>query len=123
MVTTRKKPKSQSSLKETAVPLAFAAVVSEFAHEKGVTQKKMFSSNNVLAINGKIFAMFVKGQFVAKLPKASVDNLVATGIGEHFDPGHGRLMKEWIAMNGREHEWVALARNALEFVKSTRSKT
>ena len=37
-----------------------------------------------------------KGQFVAKLPRERVDELVRLGQGEHFDPGHGRKMKEWV---------------------------
>jgi hypothetical protein len=39
--------------------------------------------------------MLVKGRFVAKLPRGRVDELVSGGSGEYFDPGHGRLMKEW----------------------------
>lgn len=39
----------------------------------------MFSSSSVLNVNGKIFAMLVKGKFVAKLPKARVDELVGGG--------------------------------------------
>jgi hypothetical protein len=36
-----------------------------------------------------------KGDFVVKPPKARVDVLVAFSRAERFDPGHGRLMKEW----------------------------
>jgi hypothetical protein len=48
---------------------------------------------------------------------AQVDELIAAGKGERFDPGHGRLMKEWIAMSAGEREWVALAKEAYGFVK------
>ncbi len=49
-----------------------------------------------------------KGKFVVKLPRQRVDALVATGEGERFDPGHGRLMKEWIAFDATsEIEWLA----------------
>jgi hypothetical protein len=30
-----------------------------------------------------------------------VDALVGTGAGKHFDPGRGRLMKEWAVVAGR----------------------
>lgn len=43
-----------------------------------------------LRINGKIFAMFSRGQFVVKLPKQIVDELVSSRKGKRFDPGHGR---------------------------------
>jgi hypothetical protein len=70
-----------------------------------------------LKVNGKIFAMFGRGKFVAKLPKARVDELVSGGQGERFDPGHGRLMKEWIAMESETSNWVELASEAYDFVK------
>jgi hypothetical protein len=47
-------------------------------------------------VNGKIFAMFGRKQFVAKLSKSQVDALVSAGARKRFDPGHGRLMKEWL---------------------------
>jgi hypothetical protein len=46
-----------------------------------------------------------------------VDAHVAAGVGEHFDPGHGRRMKEWIAIDPGRADWVGLAREAYEFVK------
>ncbi len=54
----------------------------------------MFSSSNVLSVNGKIFAMLVRGKLVVKLPKQRVDGLVAGRAATYFDPGHGRLMKQ-----------------------------
>lgn len=75
------------------------------------------TSSHGLKVNGKIFAMFGRGKFVAKLPKLRVDQLVEQGVGERFDPGHGRRMKEWIAIAGRKAAWVELAREAYQFVK------
>jgi hypothetical protein len=77
----------------------------------------MFSSHSVLNVRGKIFAMFVKGKFVAKLPHERVAELVSTGTGTYFDPGHGRLMKEWVAVVDQAASWVAIAREAYTFVK------
>jgi hypothetical protein len=58
-----------------------------------------------------------KGQFVVKLPKERVGALVTSGRGERFDPGHGRLMKEWLALDqGSDESWLALAREAMKFV-------
>jgi hypothetical protein len=73
-----------------------------------------------LKVNGKIFAMFGRGKFVAKLPKHRVDELVSAGMGERFDPGHGRLMKEWIAMGSGTENWLELAKEAYNFVKAAK---
>jgi TfoX/Sxy family transcriptional regulator of competence genes len=51
-----------------------------------------------LKANGKFFAMVVKDELVVKLPRERVDELVATGKGRRFDPGHGRVMKEWASL-------------------------
>jgi hypothetical protein len=80
----------------------------------------MFGSSSVLSVNGKIFAMLVKDRFVAKLPKERVDELVVGGCGEYFDPGHGRLMKEWVAVDAGKAAWVELAREAYRFVKGAK---
>ncbi len=98
---------------------SFVAVVAAFAGDTNVTRRRMFSSDNVLAVNGKIFAMLVKDKLVAKVPKERVDELVGDGIGENFDPGHGRLMKEWVAVGAGGVNWVAFAREAYRFVKRT----
>ena len=77
----------------------------------------MFSSSNVLSVNGKIFAMLVRGKLVVKLPKERVGELVAARAGTYFDPGHGRLMKQWISIPAGKANWVELAREAHRFVK------
>jgi hypothetical protein len=112
--------KGKKGAKEREAPevdAGFAPVVAAFAKDRHVNQKRMFSSDNVLNVNGKIFAMLVKGKFVAKLPKHRVDELVRDGDGEYFDPGHGRLMKEWVAVPAGKAPWVDLAQEAYRFVK------
>jgi hypothetical protein len=65
--------------------------------------------------------MLVKGRLVVKLPRQRVDALIASGDGARFDPGHGRLMKEWLTVEpASEEEWLPLAREAMEFVASKR---
>jgi TfoX N-terminal domain len=103
---------------EVAVDPRFAPIVAAFARSRDVARKRMFSSSNVLTANGKIFAMLVKDCLVVKVPKARVDELTAAGRGAPFDPGHGRLMKEWIAVREGHADWLALAKEAYRFVKS-----
>jgi hypothetical protein len=125
MATVAKKSEAKRPARTAAAPAPvdprFAAVAAAFARDRAVTLRKMFSSENVLAVNGKIFAMLTRGQFVAKLPKPRVDEMVAAGEGVHFDPGHGRLMRQWVALEGKERSWVALAREARAFVDGERA--
>lgn len=109
--------KAATSRVGTDVDPSFAPVAAAFAKDRHVSRKRMFSSSNVLNVNGKIFAMLVKGKFVAKLPKRRVDELVAAGTGAYFDPGHGRLMKEWVAVGAGKANWVELAKEAYDFVR------
>jgi TfoX/Sxy family transcriptional regulator of competence genes len=78
--------------------------------------QRAFGSTS-LKTNGKIFAMLVNGRLVVKLDRRRVDALVASGDGERFDPGHGRLMKEWLTVSWSSEEvWLALATEAEAFV-------
>ena len=100
-----------------AVHPRFAPVLAAFAGDRRVSRRKMFSSDSVLSVDGKIFAMLARGRFVAKLPKDRVDALVRAGTGERFDPGHGRLMKEWVAVGPGRADWIALAKQAYRYTR------
>lgn len=96
----------------------FADVVEAFRRDKNISIARMFGSEG-LKINGKVFVMLVKGDLVAKLPRERVTTLISTGAGEHFDPGHGRAMKEWVALKPKEHKnWLKLAKEAHNYVSS-----
>jgi hypothetical protein len=78
--------------------------------------------SSALTVGGKIFAMLApKHGFVVKLPKARIDELVESGDGSRFEPGPGRVMKEWFVADAKSGlDWTALAREAMEFVVGTR---
>jgi hypothetical protein len=101
----------------------FEAIASALASEPNVSVgsagKKGFGSS-ALQVGGKIFAMVSSsGSFVVKLPKDRVEELERLGCGQRFDPGHGRLMKEWLSLNTSSGEdWLSLAKEALRFVAS-----
>ncbi len=80
-------PCHQGERKDDGDPL-FAPVVSALAKDRQVTVGKMMGALNV-----------------------------AIGQGERFDPGHGRVMKEWIAVAPGKAPRVDLAREAYRFVK------
>jgi hypothetical protein len=109
------KPKKQAAA-PSAIDPRFAPVAAAFAKYSDVTHGRMMSSYG-LKVTGKIFAMFGRDQFVVKLPKPRVDELVASGTGKNFEPGPGRAMKEWIAFRDGKFEWVGLAKEAYKFVK------
>ena len=82
----------------------------------GVSPRRAFGAD-ALKVGGRIFAMQGRGRLVVKLPRGRVDALVAAGDGERFDPGHGRLMREWFALDlGSDQDWDALANEALIYV-------
>jgi hypothetical protein len=93
----------------------FSAVVDSFARDPLVSNGKMFGSV-ALKVNGKVFAMLVKGDLVVKLPRTRVDHLVTSGAGRAFDPGHGKVMKEWVCVPAGRAAWCALAKEACGFV-------
>lgn len=100
----------------------FASIAEALATEPGVTvgskSKKGFGSS-ALQVNGKIFAMVSPGgSFVLKLPQQRVQALESAGTGQRFDPGHGRLMKDWVSLAPQSHkQWLSLAKEALQFVR------
>lgn len=82
----------------------------------GIAGKKGFGSSS-LTNHGKIFAMLVKDRLVVKLPRQRVDALIASGDAERFDPGHGRLMREWASIAPASNlSWQDLATEAMAFV-------
>jgi hypothetical protein len=99
---------------------AFHGVVASFSRDPDVEPPsggRSFGGNG-LKVGGKLFALVSsRGQFVVKLPRPRVDELVGSRAGEYFDPGHGRLMKEWVAMHGHEEQWLGLAREARDYVR------
>jgi len=78
--------------------------------------KRAFGATS-LKTNGKIFAMLVNGRLVVKLPAKRVEALVEEGAGRRFDPGHGRIQREWLDVDSDAYEtWLALATESEAFV-------
>jgi hypothetical protein len=100
----------------------YSEVVRALLGQAEVIQEGRGFGSSALKMRGSIFAMLSsKDTFVVKLPRRRVDELVATGEGERYDPGHGRLMKEWLALDPTSTlDWLTLANEAREFVASRR---
>ena len=101
----------------------YAALVKAFLRKPGVTLEGKGFGSTSLKVGGKIFALFSsRSEFVVKLPKRRVDELIASGDGHQFDPGHGRPMKEWLALRPTStQDWMRLANEALTHVASAKS--
>jgi TfoX/Sxy family transcriptional regulator of competence genes len=98
----------------------FEQLATRFADDTAVTLpapgRGKFGAS-ALKVDGKIFAMVLSGELVVKLPRARVEELVATGAGTPFDAGRGRPMKEWVSIAPeRADEWPPLADEARRFV-------
>jgi hypothetical protein len=97
----------------------FMSVARAFARDRQVSrgEGKGFGSG-ALKLKGKIFAMMSsKGQFVVKLPKNRVAELVRGGQGQNFDTGGGRIMKEWVVIKDPDANWNEFAKEAYQFAK------
>jgi hypothetical protein len=95
----------------------FAALVETMLARSEVTYggdesqgaRRSFGSTSLKA-GGRIFAMLVNDRLVVKLPAKRVDELIERGDGDRFDPGHGRLQKEWLSVRSEApDDWLALA--------------
>lgn len=105
------------------IPPTFRPVVRAFTGKPGVTIGPGWGRGGiVLKRGGKIFAMLVRGHFVAKLARRRVDELVDAGVGVRFDPRHdGRVMKEWLQVDeAAARQWSSLAREAFAFLDPAR---
>ena len=96
--------------------------VVEFAASEASGSPRRFGSS-ALRVDGKIFAMMAQDTLVVKLPRERVDELVEAGQGERFDPGHGRIMKEWFVATSSKVIWADLARDAHDFVAHASGKS
>jgi hypothetical protein len=100
---------------------ALAEVADQYAN-RALVPSRGFGSRG-LKVNGKLFALVSsKGEFVVKLPKDRVAALTDGGAGHPFDPGRGRLMKEWLAVTSPRASWIDLAKEAYAFVRGSRGK-
>ena len=85
--------------------------------DASVTRWTGFGSTTGLRVGGRIFAMLMKAELVVKLPKAGVDELVASGKGARLGSARGRPLKEWVTVPvAHRVEWQRLTDDALAFV-------
>jgi hypothetical protein len=94
----------------------YAGVINALKGEAEIGEGRGFGAS-AIKVNGRIFAMLNAERLVIKLPRTRVQELIVNGVGEPFDTGGGRVMKEWVALKpSSEAGWLTLAREARDFV-------
>jgi hypothetical protein len=95
---------------------AFDAIADALLPEPGVDEGTGFGSNPGLRIDGRIFAMLVRGELVVKLPAERCAELVGAGEAAAFEVGR-RPMTEWVQIAAPDPaRWLALACEAHAYV-------
>jgi hypothetical protein len=100
--------------------MRFEDLLGEFSDIDGVTLPHGGGGfgRSALRYRGKIFAMFVRGALVVKLPGQRVDELITAGHGAPFDANKGTPMREWFTVAPDcPLPWPALAAEALDFAR------
>lgn len=97
----------------------FPTILAQELTDPDVATSRMFGTA-CLKVAGKVYAMEFKGALVVKLSKSRAAELVASGVARVFDPGHGRPMKQWIAVvPDAGLDWAGLAAEAKSVVRTT----
>ena len=97
----------------------FPTILAQELTDPDVSTSRMFGTA-CLKVEGKVYAMEFKGALVVKLSKSRAAELVARGVAQVFDPGHGRPMKQWIAIvPDAGLDWAGLAAEAKSVVRTT----
>ena len=104
--------------------MRFEDLLGEFSDIDGVTLPHGGGGfgRSALRYRGKIFAMFVRGALVGKLPGQRVDELITAGHGARFDANKGTPMREWFTVAPDcPLPWPALATEALDFARQAQA--
>ncbi len=109
-------PRVDALLAAMSKRAALRPIARAYEVERAIPGRKF--GKNALKVAGKLVALFTQGTLVVKLTKARVDELVAAKLGKPFDPGHGRLMKEWLAVTSTKASWIELVSEAVATASS-----
>jgi hypothetical protein len=100
----------------------FDQIAEAYLDRPGVRLGRMMSSQG-LTVDGRIFALAVRGRLVVKVSADRVAEETTDGRGAPFEPRPGRRMREWLSVPyspgavGRKR-WSALVADAFDFVAS-----
>lgn len=110
-------------MKRSDLDPRLAQVAAAFSSDRKVTSGGKGFGAGALKVGGRIFAVIsARGDFVVKLPRERVDELVQSRQATRFEPAAGRVMKEWASISASAATCLALAREAREFVGGGRRR-
>jgi len=92
----------------------YASVKAHFEKVAGVTVNAGRGAQG-LKVGDQMFAMFSRGDLLLKLPPERVEALVAAGRGLPYDPGTGKVLKNYLLVPAaRKNSWIRLCKEAAE---------
>lgn len=95
----------------------YVSVKAHFQDVAGVTVNAGRGAQG-LKVGKKMFAMFSKGDLLLKLPPDRVEALIAAGRGLPYDPGTGKVMKNYLLVPAaKKRSWIKLCEEAADAAK------
>jgi hypothetical protein len=95
---------------------AYRHLVEQFLIDPSIGEGQMMGMP-ALKAQGKMFGGCFEGRLVVKIGRDRVQELVAAGHADLFDPsGRGRPMKDWASLSESYGDWLALAQEARELI-------
>ncbi|MHA1121684.1 MAG: hypothetical protein ACTSUW_06085 [Candidatus Heimdallarchaeota archaeon] len=84
--------------------------------EKFLKMEDVQKQGESLKIKRKMFVFLNKENITVKLPKERVTELLESGEGLPYDPGNGKIMKEWVTIPlASLDKWIAYANEGMKF--------
>jgi hypothetical protein len=96
-------------------PPQYRAVVEGLLSDPAVSEAQMMGMPS-LKLGTKMFGGLFDGRLVVKIGRERVEQLIAAGRAEPFDPsGRGRPMRDWAVVGAPAADWLELAGEAKAF--------
>jgi hypothetical protein len=96
-------------------PAEYREVVEGLLSDPAVSEAQMMGMPS-LKLGTKMFGGLFDGRLVVKIGRERVDELIAAGRAEPFDPsGRARPMKDWALLVAPGADWLELAGEAKAF--------
>jgi hypothetical protein len=94
----------------------YAELKLHFSRDKDVVVNSGRGAQGI-KYNGKMFIMFYKGDLVVKLAPDRIKELINGNIGEPFDPGTGKPMKDRMLLRvSKKDHWIRISEESKKFV-------
>jgi hypothetical protein len=99
----------------------FEHAVAKYDGDRRVDTGTGFGGAPGRRVDGRIFAMLVRGELVVKLPAPRVAELLGAGLARPFDAGKGKPMREWASVPATDPDpWPVFVDEAHAFVAAQR---